>query len=62
RIRSADVVADNEVTLLQFQPARLEESDDPLAMQVRLKMFRNLSEINMERLKQSNGEIRMLTR
>lgn len=59
--RTAEVVADTDVTLLQLPPTELENNEDALAIPVRMKMLSNLSEINMERLKQANGEIRMLT-
>jgi CRP-like cAMP-binding protein len=53
--RTADVVADTHVTLLQLQPERLEASTDPLAVQVRLKLFQNLARVNLERLKQAKN-------
>jgi len=59
--RTAEVVADTDAVLLCLQPDLLESNEDPVAARVRLKLFRNLADINMERLKRANGQIRILT-
>lgn len=58
--RTASVVADTDVELQVLEPGRLEASDHPAALRVRLKLFRNLAGINMDRLKAANGTIRTL--
>lgn len=61
QVRSADVVADTDVSLLRLVPDELAGSADPRATELRMKLFRNLAELNFYRLKQANGEIRVLT-
>jgi glutaminase len=59
--RSADVIADTEVTLLSFGVEALQAIEGPQAAELRACLFRNLSEISIERLKQANAEIRSLS-
>jgi glutaminase len=59
--RTADVIADTDVTLLSFRVEQLYAIDKPEAAELRARLFRNLSEISIERLKQANAEIRSLS-
>ncbi len=59
--RTADVIADTDVSLLRLRPQELEASNDPRAASMRLKLFRNLAEMTLLRLKQANSAIRILT-
>jgi len=54
-------VADYIPELAKADPEALQASTDPCAGRVLLKLFRNLADINMDRLKQANGQTRVLT-
>ncbi|MCG6871933.1 MAG: glutaminase A [Gammaproteobacteria bacterium] len=59
--RSADIHADTPVLVHRLDPARLRKLDDPNAMRVALKLFRNLAELSLSRLGHVNREIRNLS-
>jgi glutaminase len=56
--RSADVVADTEVTVRALDYRRLEADPSELALNLRLKLMKNLAVVMAERLRKANREIR----
>jgi len=59
--RTADIIADTPVEVYTLDPRRIRELEDALAVGVRTKLFRNLSELSLARLADVNQEIRVLT-
>jgi len=60
-IRNADIVADSPARVYSLHPNKLQESADPVASKIRIKLLSNLSELSLVRLGHVNREIRNLT-
>jgi glutaminase len=59
--RTAEIHADTPVLVYSLDPVRLDESDSPVARNIRARLLGNLSEISLARLERANREIRFLT-
>ncbi|WP_191621189.1 glutaminase A [Marinihelvus fidelis] len=60
--RSADIIADTNVSLYRLDPARLEQPKDARIAALKAKLFANLAELSLDRLVRANHEIRVLTK
>lgn len=60
-VRTADIMADTEVSLYSLDLETLETLTDPLANRIMVKLLRNLADLTLDRLGRANREIRILT-
>jgi glutaminase len=60
--RTADIRTDTPVHVYSLCPDTLQDTENPMAARVMLKLLRNLSELSLARLEHANREIKILTR